>query len=55
MQAQDVPAQDLDEDLSQLAADLLAALKDEPVPPAILDLAARLQAALRAVPVDEPD
>ncbi|WP_128253363.1 hypothetical protein [Falsirhodobacter deserti] len=48
MQAQDMPATDLDDELQRLAADLVGALAREPVPPAILDLAERLQAALDA-------
>ncbi|MDB6452296.1 hypothetical protein [Falsirhodobacter sp. 20TX0035] len=39
---------DLDEDLKRLTAELIDALRNEPVPPPILDLAARLQAALTA-------
>ena len=37
---------DLDNELRRLATDLVGALRDEPVPPAILDLAHKLQAAL---------
>lgn len=48
MQAQDVPATDVDDDLQRLATDLIGALQDEPVPPAILELARRLQQALEA-------
>lgn len=38
----------LDDDLADMAADLIRALQNEPVPPAILDLAGRLQQALAA-------
>lgn len=48
MQAQDVPADALDDDLQRLAADLVGALRNEPVPAAIADLAFRLQCALDA-------
>ncbi len=37
---------DLDNELRRLATDLVGALRDEPTPPAILDLATRLQVAL---------
>lgn len=46
---------DLDEDLKRLTAELIDALRNEPVPAPILDLASRLQAALNArvtVPAD---
>ncbi|MCJ8140374.1 hypothetical protein [Falsirhodobacter halotolerans] len=38
----------LDDDLADMAADLIRALRDESVPPAILDLAGQLQRALAA-------
>lgn len=39
---------DVDQDLKRLAAELLGALHDEPLPPAIRDLALRLQNELDA-------
>ncbi len=38
----------LDDDLADMAVELVRAIKDEPVPPAIHDLALRLQQALAA-------
>lgn len=48
---------DLDEDLKRLTVELIDALQGEPVPAPILDLAARLQAALnaRVTVVAEPE
>lgn len=45
---------DLDRQLGQLAADLVDALRAEPVPQHILDLAKQLQDALELLDVPEP-
>jgi len=43
---------ELDNELRRLATELVGALHDEPTPSAILDLAARLQAALNRRLID---